>query len=92
MSLENLFQRSTEMAKTLKNVSNDDLGILYGNYKQATLGDNTHDAPFFLQFEATAKWSAWMACKGKTKEEAMKTYIIKTDDLFRRENSMTSHT
>ena len=42
-------------------------------FKQATVGDVNIARPGgFLNFEANAKWDAWNAIKGKSKEEAMK--------------------
>jgi diazepam-binding inhibitor (GABA receptor modulator, acyl-CoA-binding protein) len=90
MSIESTFQVFAEQAKTLKYVVDDDLAILYGNYKQAMLGDNTTDAPFFLQFQACAKWNAWTACKGKSKETAMQDYIAKVQELLKLENTDAS--
>ena len=29
----------------------------------------------FLNFEANAKWDAWNAVKGKSKEDAMREYV-----------------
>jgi len=86
-SLESQFTIFAERVKTLKYVVDDDLAVLYGNYKQAMLGDNTTAAPFFLQFQAAAKWSAWTACKGKTKEQAMQDYIAKVKELLQLENA-----
>ena len=43
-------------------------------------GDNTKPAPgFFSGFEDTAKWNAWTAQKGKSKEDAMKEYIAEVE-------------
>jgi diazepam-binding inhibitor (GABA receptor modulator, acyl-CoA-binding protein) len=42
-------------------------------FKQATVGDVNIARPGgFLNFEANAKWDAWNAVKGKSKEDAMK--------------------
>jgi diazepam-binding inhibitor (GABA receptor modulating acyl-CoA-binding protein) len=86
MSIEAKFKVFAERSKTLKYVVDEDLAILYGNYKQSLFGDNTTDAPFFLQFQAVAKWNAWNACKGKSKEEAMLDYIAKVSELVRLES------
>jgi diazepam-binding inhibitor (GABA receptor modulating acyl-CoA-binding protein) len=58
-----------------KNVSNDDLQVIYGLYKQATEGDNTKEEPSFYQLTEKAKWKAWNANKGKSKEQAKHEYV-----------------
>lgn len=57
------------------NTSNDQKLKYYGLYKQATEGDVKGDQPWAVQFEARAKWDAWAALKGMSKEEAMEKYI-----------------
>ena len=45
-------------------------------FKQATLGDVNIARPGgMFNFEANAKWDAWNALKGMSKEEAMKLYV-----------------
>ncbi len=55
--------------------SNDTLLQLYSFYKQATMGDANGEAPNKFDFVAKAKYEAWLALKGKTKEQAMQAYI-----------------
>lgn len=51
------FQTAAEEVKKLsKKPSNDHLLLLYGLYKQVTVGDNNTDQPGFFSFEAKAKW------------------------------------
>lgn len=57
------------------NKSNDEKLKFYSFYKQATEGDVKGEQPWAVQFEARAKWSAWSALKGMSKEEAMQKYI-----------------
>mmetsp|Transcript_25905 Transcript_25905/g.60046 ORF Transcript_25905/g.60046 Transcript_25905/m.60046 type:complete len:96 (-) Transcript_25905:279-566(-) len=52
---------------------------LYGLYKQAKEGDNTTAAPWSIQWETKAKWEAWEAVKGKSKEAAMTEYIAEVE-------------
>lgn len=59
----------------MQKITNDEKLGLYGLYKQATAGDNTTGAPWAVQLEAKAKWSAWTDQKGKSKEEAEAAYI-----------------
>ena len=39
--------------------------VLYGLYKQATVGDVNTEQPWKVQVEARAKWDAWNANKGR---------------------------
>lgn len=49
-------------------------------YKQATIGDCNIPRPGgFLNFEANAKWDAWNALKGVSKEDAMRRYVEAID-------------
>lgn len=82
MELTSLFERSVEDSKTLSDKpSNETLLLLYSLYKQSTQGDNSNEAPGAFDFVAKAKYEAWMALKGKTKEEAMQEYIKLVDKL-----------
>eukprot|EP01133_Synstelium_polycarpum_P005703 gene5703-6588_t len=55
--------------------SNDDLLTLYAHYKQATDGDVSGAQPWAVQLEARAKYDAWAALKGMSKDDAMTKYI-----------------
>lgn len=55
--------------------SNEELLKLYSLYKQATEGDNNEERPGGFDFVAAAKYNAWLALKGKSKEEAADSYI-----------------
>jgi len=48
---------------------------MYALYKQATEGDNTTTKPGFSDLVGRAKWDAWAALKGTTRDEAMQRYI-----------------
>ena len=53
----------------------------YGLFKQATVGDVDCARPGMFSFEAKAKWDAWDAVKGLTKDAAMAKYVeIITED------------
>lgn len=58
-----------------KSMSDDELLNLYSLFKQATQGDNTTSQPWAVQFEARAKWNAWTAHKGKSREQAQHEYV-----------------
>jgi diazepam-binding inhibitor (GABA receptor modulating acyl-CoA-binding protein) len=61
---------------------NDVLLKLYALYKQATEGDVTGDKPGMFDFKAAAKYNAWTAQKGKTKEQAETDYIALVNSLL----------
>lgn len=68
------FESSCELAKSLK-WTDEELGQLYGLYKQATVGDVTAERPGgLLDWTAKAKWDAWHAVKGVEKAQAEERY------------------
>jgi len=60
--------------------TNEEKLKVYGLFKQATLGDNTTAQPWSVQFEASAKWNAWSANKGMSRDDAMKSYCKILDE------------
>nr|XP_014341079.1 PREDICTED: acyl-CoA-binding protein isoform X2 [Latimeria chalumnae] len=54
---------------------------IYSLYKQATVGDINTARPGMLDFAGKAKWDAWEARQGMSKEAAMKAYIQKVEEL-----------
>lgn len=54
---------------------NDTLLELYSFYKQATEGDVSGDKPGPFDFKARAKYDAWEARKGMSRDAAMKSYV-----------------
>ena len=74
------FQQAVEYVRSLPadgpvQLGNEDKLKFYGLYKQATEGDVTGSQPWAVQMEARAKWDAWNANKGKSKEDAEKEYV-----------------
>ncbi|KAL3610155.1 hypothetical protein D5086_001175 [Populus alba] len=77
------FQEHAEKAKTLpENTTNENKLILYGLYKQATVGPVNTSRPGIFNMRDRAKWDAWKAVEGKSKEEAMSDYITKVKQLL----------
>jgi len=76
MEIKELFEQAAADSKSLsERPSNDTLLQLYSLYKQATEGDANGDPPSNpFDFVNKAKYEAWVALKGKTKEAAMKEY------------------
>ncbi|XP_066353101.1 acyl-CoA-binding domain-containing protein 1-like [Miscanthus floridulus] len=82
MGLQEEFEEYAEKAKTLpENTSNENKLILYGLYKQATVGNVNTDRPGIFYQKDRAKWDAWKAVEGKSKEETMSDYITKVKQL-----------
>ncbi len=82
MSPEQEFEQAAEKINTLKErPSNEDLLTLYALYKQATSGDIKGERPAGFNFKAIAKYDAWSALQGKSRESCMKEYIALSDRL-----------
>jgi len=77
MELKQLFDKAAEESKELSDrPSNDTLLQLYSLYKQSIEGDVNVDPPSNpFDFVSRAKYEAWAALKGKTKNAAMQEYI-----------------
>lgn len=77
MDLQQLFEEAVANSKNLsERPSNETLLQIYSLYKQATEGDVTADPPSNpFDFVAKAKYEAWQALKGKTKDTAAQEYI-----------------
>ncbi|XP_065839965.1 acyl-CoA-binding protein-like [Oscarella lobularis] len=83
MSTEEAFQKAAEDVKKLKSSpTNEEMLEIYGLYKQATVGDVNKGRPSFLSgFTEQYKWDAWDSKKGMSKEDAMKAYVAKVEEL-----------
>ena len=77
MELKQLFDKAAEESKELTDrPSNDTLLQLYSLYKQSIEGDVNVDPPSNpFDFVSRAKYEAWAALKGKSKDAAMKEYV-----------------
>jgi len=76
MALIDDFNAAVAKSKELtKRPSNEELLDLYALFKQATEGDVTGERPGGFDFKAIAKFDAWAAKKGITKDQAMQNYI-----------------
>ncbi|KAK2991299.1 hypothetical protein RJ640_024564 [Escallonia rubra] len=77
------FEEYAEKAKTLpQTTTNEDLLIIYGLYKQVTVGPVNTSRPGIFNMRDRAKWDAWKAVEGKSKEEAMNDYITKVKTML----------
>ena len=77
MNTNELFQQAVTDSKSLPaKPDNDTLLELYSLYKQATEGDATGEGPDnMFDFVGIAKFKAWNALQGKSKEDAMEEYV-----------------
>ena len=81
--IEKEFQKYSQEIKKIKTKPSDkDLLILYGLYKQSTIGDCNTEKPGFLKFKEKSKWESWNSYKGKNKEDSMKLYINKAKSII----------
>ena len=83
MELQQQFESAVARSKELtQRPSNTELLDLYALFKQGTEGDVSGDRPGGFDFKAIAKYDAWAAFKGKTKDQAMQDYINLMDKLY----------
>ncbi|ATL48639.1 acyl-CoA-binding protein [Chitinophaga caeni] len=77
MDLQQQFEAAVAESKKLtKRPDNNTLLKLYSLYKQATDGDVNIDPPSNpFDIVGKAKYNAWVALKGKSKEAAMQEYL-----------------
>ena len=72
-------EAKARVEKLPKRPSNDQLLGLYAFYKQATEGDVSGSRPGMLDLKGRAKFDAWAARKGLSKDDAMKKYAAQID-------------
>ena len=76
MAGESEFQQAVQEVQTFtQRPENEELLTLYGLFKQSTEGDNSGSRPIGFDFKAIAKFDAWEAQRGKTRDQAMTDYI-----------------
>lgn len=83
--LENKFNNSVEFIKTCKReLTNDEKLMLYGLYKQSTVGDNNISCPSMVfDYTGYKKWNAWKENERKTKCVAMNEYIGAVETIMK---------
>jgi acyl-CoA-binding protein len=86
-NLEERFETAVEEVKNLPNKPQQyDLLKLYGLYKRTTVGVCNIEKPWAVQIEASLKWNAWNDVSPLTINQAMTTYIMIVNKLFRNNN------
>jgi acyl-CoA-binding protein len=82
MPEQDAFAEAQERVKRLpRRPSNQQLLQLYGLFKQATQGDATGGRPGMLDPVGRAKWDAWAARQGTSRDEAKRRYVSLVDEL-----------
>lgn len=86
MSLQEEFEATAKRleanASVSDSLSNEKKLEIYSLYKQGMIGDCNTDKPGMLDFKGKAKWEAWNARKGTSKEDAQKAYIELVNELL----------
>lgn len=76
------FEKAAADSKKLKErPDNNTLLELYALYKQGSEGDVDGKRPGFTDMVGRAKWDAWNAIKGTSKDDAMKRYVALVESL-----------
>jgi diazepam-binding inhibitor (GABA receptor modulating acyl-CoA-binding protein) len=84
-NLEQTFEDAKKRVLELtEKPSNDVMLELYALNKQATIGDINIEKPAMFDFVAAAKFNAWNAKKGLSKEDAQQKYIDYVDGLLKK--------
>lgn len=79
------FLVAVDIVKCLKrSPSNDELQLLYGLYKQSTVGNINITRPNIFNLKETKKWDGWNAQKGLSKYDAEVKYIIYVNELIQK--------
>ena len=82
MSLQEQFDQALADSKNLpERPDNMTLLKIYALYKQATAGDAEGKRPGFTDMVGRAKFDAWEALKGSSKDDAMQQYVDLIEDL-----------
>ena len=68
-------QAAQDFGKAGGSMSNDQALSLYARFKQVTVGDVNTDRPGIFDQKGRAKWDAWSAYKGTSKDQAMQEYV-----------------
>jgi diazepam-binding inhibitor (GABA receptor modulating acyl-CoA-binding protein) len=82
MTLQAQFDQAQADSKNLpERPDNMTLLKIYALYKQASAGDAEGSRPGFTDMVGRAKFDAWAAIKGTSKDDAMQQYIDLIEEL-----------
>lgn len=76
------FEKACSDIKSVTNLDNDTLLVLYGLFKQANDGECNTSKPNFLDPKGQAKWTAWNENKGLDQQTAMRRYVRKVKNIL----------
>ena len=80
--LKQQFEDAVAQSKSLpEKPDNMTLLKLYALYKQATAGDAEGKRPGFSDMVGRAKWDAWNALQGQSRDAAMQAYVELIESL-----------
>ncbi len=78
----NAFERAKDEVTQLSKEPDSDVKLrLYALFKQATKGDCAGDRPGMMDFVGRAKYDAWNALSGTSRDDAMDQYIALVEEL-----------
>ncbi len=80
---EELLAAAAKVKTLEERPSNDVLLKLYALYKQSTEGDVNTEKPAMFDFVGAAKYNAWDAVRGVSKEDAIQQYVDLVNSLFK---------
>lgn len=81
-TLTKQFEKAQADSKKLaERPDNNTLLKIYALYKQGSTGDVEGKRPGFTDMVGRAKWDAWNAIKGLSKNDAMTQYVALINDL-----------
>ena len=75
------FEAAAARSRELPNQPNDILLKLYALYKQATAGDTSGTRPGIFDMVGRAKYDAWSALNGLSRDDAKQQYIDLVTEL-----------
>ncbi|XP_045685170.1 acyl-CoA-binding protein-like [Phyllostomus hastatus] len=78
------FDSATEESKHLRTKpADDEIQSIHSHYKQATGGDIHTERPRVLGLKGKARWDVWNELRGTSKEDAIKAYLGRAEELKR---------
>ena len=84
LSAEERFKKAVKICDKInrKNNTDEDLGKIYGLYKQSTIGDCDKKCPNMVtDYTGYKKWMCWSVFKGTDKTTAMNEYADAIIDM-----------
>lgn len=73
---EGEFKSAAQAARGFSHLNMDQMGYVYGLYKQAMEGDINVRQPWSLDLQGTMKWNSWNSMKGMDKGIARAAYVF----------------